>query len=160
MCCMLCDAEMILMNVVQDDTMPVPGFEWRTFMCSACHDVERHFAFVGPGQESDAEPVPISAVSSNGGGCEREPREPSERSEARELQEPSERSEARELQEPSELREFSEASELQEPNELRELREAPSSTETAPSIAPASVIDDERELAPGLFRRLAKKVWW
>jgi hypothetical protein len=188
--CMACDAEMILMNVVQDDTMPVPGFEWRTFMCSACHDVERHFAFVRPGQESDAEPVPIPAVSSNGGGSEHEPREPSERSEASELQEPSELREANELNEPSELREaseaselqepselreanelnepselreFSEASELQEPSELRELRElseASLSADTAPSIAPASVIDDERELAPGLFRRLAKKMRW
>jgi hypothetical protein len=152
-----------LMNVAQDHTMPVPGFEWRTFMCSACHDVERQFAFVRPGQESDAEPVPMPAVSSNGGGSEHEPREPSERSEASELQESSELREANELNEPSELREASEASELQEPSELRELRElseASLSADTAPSIAPASVIDDERELAPGLFRRLAKKMRW
>jgi hypothetical protein len=30
----------------EDDTMPVPGFERRTFMCSACHDVERHLVFI------------------------------------------------------------------------------------------------------------------
>ena len=43
--CLVCNAEMILMKVDQDDTMPVPGFERRTFMCSECHDVERRFVF-------------------------------------------------------------------------------------------------------------------
>jgi hypothetical protein len=32
--CMACGAEMILTNVVQDETMAVPGFEHQTFMCS------------------------------------------------------------------------------------------------------------------------------
>jgi hypothetical protein len=54
--CMACDAEMNLMKVDQDDTMSVPGFEWHTFMCSRCHDFERHFAFVKRSQQSDAEP--------------------------------------------------------------------------------------------------------
>ncbi len=39
--CMACGGEMILMNVVQDDTMVVPGFEHHTFVCSECQDVER-----------------------------------------------------------------------------------------------------------------------
>jgi hypothetical protein len=43
--CMACGAEMILLNVVQDDTMAVPGFEHHTFICSECHDVERRFVF-------------------------------------------------------------------------------------------------------------------
>jgi hypothetical protein len=30
---------MILTNVVQDDTIGVPGFEHQTFMCSKCHDL-------------------------------------------------------------------------------------------------------------------------
>ncbi len=60
--CMVCDAEMILIKVVQDDTMPVPGFERRTFMCSACHDVERHLAFVKQGRERDSEPMPVHAA--------------------------------------------------------------------------------------------------
>ena len=34
--CLACGAEMHLMHVIQDDTMPVPGYEHRTFMCSAC----------------------------------------------------------------------------------------------------------------------------
>ena len=43
--CMACGAEMILMKVVQDDTTSVLGFERHTFMCSACHDVERRLMF-------------------------------------------------------------------------------------------------------------------
>jgi len=45
--CILCDGEMVLMNVVQVDTMLVAGFEHRTFMCSSCQDVERRHVFVG-----------------------------------------------------------------------------------------------------------------
>jgi hypothetical protein len=69
--CLLCDAEMILMNVVQDDTMLVAGFEHHTFMCPSCHDVERRFVFVGAakatpvpatpaiaGEQSESRPVP------------------------------------------------------------------------------------------------------
>src|SRR5438309_3943587 len=68
--CMVCDAEMVLVKVVPDDTMPVPGFERRTFICSACHDVEQHLAFVRPGCESDAEPVPVHVASSNSSNSE------------------------------------------------------------------------------------------
>jgi hypothetical protein len=60
--CLLCDAEMILMNVVQDDTMLVAGFEHRTFMCSSCHDVERRLVFVGA-----AEAIPVPATPSIAG---------------------------------------------------------------------------------------------
>jgi hypothetical protein len=56
--CMACGAEMILMNVVQDETMPVPGFEHRTFMCSACHDVERRLAFTRQ-DENRQDPIPV-----------------------------------------------------------------------------------------------------
>jgi hypothetical protein len=77
--CMLFDAEMILMNVVQDDTMPVAGFEHRTFMCSSCHDVERRLVFVRaaampvpatqstPREQSDSRPVPQHDDSAVGG---------------------------------------------------------------------------------------------
>jgi hypothetical protein len=50
---------MILMSVVRDDTMPVPGFEHHSFMCSACHDVERRLMFTRHGRESDTEPMPM-----------------------------------------------------------------------------------------------------
>jgi hypothetical protein len=57
--CMACGAEMILMNVVPDDTMTVPGFEHHTFRCSDCHDVERRLVFTKQGRESDVGPVPV-----------------------------------------------------------------------------------------------------
>ena len=63
--CMACGAEMILMNVIQDETMPVPGFEHRTFMCSGCHDVERRLAFIPHDdrrQEAIAEAMPVHAA--------------------------------------------------------------------------------------------------
>ncbi len=50
---------MLLMKVVQDDTMAVPGFEHRTFMCSACHDVERRLIFVRPSEQASADAVPV-----------------------------------------------------------------------------------------------------
>jgi hypothetical protein len=69
--CMVCGAEMILMKVVPDDTMPVPGFERRTLMCSACHDVEWHLAFVRPGRQNDAEPMPVNSAPSIADGQRR-----------------------------------------------------------------------------------------
>ena len=67
--CLVCNAEMILMKVDPDDTMPVPGFEWRTFMCSECHDVERRFVFTKHAREGEPETVqvapPIAGEQSN-----------------------------------------------------------------------------------------------
>ena len=51
--CLVCNAEMILMKVDQDDTMPVPGFERRTFMCSECHDVEQRLVFTKHAREAN-----------------------------------------------------------------------------------------------------------
>jgi hypothetical protein len=53
---------MILMNVVQDDTMAVPGFEYHTFMCSECRDAERRLVFTKHGCEGNTEPVPLLAA--------------------------------------------------------------------------------------------------
>jgi hypothetical protein len=72
--CMACGAEMALMNVVQDDTMAVPGFEHHTFMCSGCGDVEQRLVFAKPGEPGPshaaapmpakpAEPLPSHAAS-------------------------------------------------------------------------------------------------
>jgi hypothetical protein len=58
---------MVLVQAVPDDTIPVRGFERRTFMCSACGDVEQQLAFVKHGHKSKAEPVPVHAASSSGG---------------------------------------------------------------------------------------------
>jgi hypothetical protein len=60
--CMACGAEMALMNVVQDDTMAVSGFEHHTFMCSGCGDVEQRLVFAKPGEplpSQAASPVPV-----------------------------------------------------------------------------------------------------
>jgi hypothetical protein len=60
--CMACGAEMILMNVVRDDAMAVPGFEHHTFACSQCHDVERRLVFTKHGREADTQPMPVQAA--------------------------------------------------------------------------------------------------
>jgi hypothetical protein len=60
--CMACGAEMILMNVVQDDTMGVPGFEHRSFMCSECLDVERRLVFTRRDNESAPELMPMNTA--------------------------------------------------------------------------------------------------
>ena len=53
---------MLLMQTVQDETMPVPGFEHHTFMCSSCHDVEHRLAFAKPGEQPRPEAVPVHAM--------------------------------------------------------------------------------------------------
>jgi hypothetical protein len=41
----MCAAEMYVTQVVQDDTMPVPGFEHHTLECLECGDIERRLVF-------------------------------------------------------------------------------------------------------------------
>src|SRR5712691_10338314 len=55
--CMACGAEMVLMNVVEDNTISVSGFEHHTFMCSECHDSERRLMFARHAHEGDAAPT-------------------------------------------------------------------------------------------------------
>jgi hypothetical protein len=57
--CLACDAEMILMNVVRDDTMALLGFEHHSFSCPRCHDVDRRLVFIKHGRQRDAEPMPL-----------------------------------------------------------------------------------------------------
>ena len=59
---MACGAEMILTNVVEDDTMAVPGFEHRTFVCSQCQDVEQRLVFTKQSCEGDVEPMAEQAA--------------------------------------------------------------------------------------------------
>ncbi len=54
---------MSLIDVAQDDTMPVPGFEHHSFTCSACGDAERRLVFRQMGQ-TDERPVPAREVPS------------------------------------------------------------------------------------------------
>ena len=53
---------MILMNVVPDDTMAVPGFEHHSFMCSECQDMERRLVFTKHGREEAPESMPVHAA--------------------------------------------------------------------------------------------------
>ena len=62
--CMACGAEMVLMSVVADETMPVSGFEHHTFTCSECEDVERRLVFTKHGREGDMSTVPEHAAPS------------------------------------------------------------------------------------------------
>ena len=57
--CMMCGAEMILMKVVEDETMAVPGFERQAYMCSVCYDTENRLVFNKHAKERDAEAVPV-----------------------------------------------------------------------------------------------------
>ena len=53
---------MMLMNVVQDDTMVVPGFEHHTFKCSECQDVEQRLVFTKQDRDGDTKPMPEQAT--------------------------------------------------------------------------------------------------
>jgi hypothetical protein len=55
--CLACGADMILMSVVPDETMPVAGFEHHTFMCSECYDIERRLFFAKPSEPIDPGPI-------------------------------------------------------------------------------------------------------
>jgi hypothetical protein len=43
--CLLCGTEMVLIDVVKDHAMMVPGFEHQTFKCPKCHEIDQRFAF-------------------------------------------------------------------------------------------------------------------
>ena len=59
--CMGCGAEMILMKVVPDDSMPVPGFERHAYMCRVCGETENRLMFNKPApvRESETETVSV-----------------------------------------------------------------------------------------------------
>jgi hypothetical protein len=57
--CLACGAEMRLERVAADDSMPVPGFEHHTFICSACGDIERRRVFNRHGERTHADPVAL-----------------------------------------------------------------------------------------------------
>jgi len=59
--CLVCDAEMDLVEVVPDDTMPVPGYEHNTFRCPQCGDEERRLLFARADETRAAEPEPSAS---------------------------------------------------------------------------------------------------
>jgi hypothetical protein len=44
--CTACGAELILTNVVPDDTVAARGVEHHTFICCGCHVTERRIVFI------------------------------------------------------------------------------------------------------------------
>ena len=60
--CTACGAELILTNVVPDETGAVGGVEHHTFVCSACHVTERRVVFIKDGRETDSPPVPMQTA--------------------------------------------------------------------------------------------------
>jgi hypothetical protein len=56
--CTACGAELILTNVVPDDTIGVRGFERHSFICSVCPVTEQRVLFMRHGREDDAEIIP------------------------------------------------------------------------------------------------------
>jgi hypothetical protein len=51
--CTACDAELILTNVVPENTVAVRGFEHHTFICSGCHSTVRRVVFTRHGREEE-----------------------------------------------------------------------------------------------------------
>jgi hypothetical protein len=56
--CRACGAELILTNVVPDDTVALRGVEHHTFVCSGCHVTEDRVVFIKDGRETDSHPCP------------------------------------------------------------------------------------------------------
>jgi hypothetical protein len=60
--CMVCGAEMRVMQVVPDETMAVPGYERHTLQCSDCGDVETRLVFSREKTPVDRAPIPPAAA--------------------------------------------------------------------------------------------------
>jgi hypothetical protein len=60
--CTACGAELILTNVVPDDTVAVHGVERHTFICSGCHVTEHRVVFIKDGRETDSPLMPMEAA--------------------------------------------------------------------------------------------------
>jgi hypothetical protein len=60
--CTACGAELILTNVVPDDTVAVRGVEHHTFICSGCRFTEHRVLFIKAGRETDSTPMPMQAA--------------------------------------------------------------------------------------------------
>jgi hypothetical protein len=65
--CLMCDAEMILIKALADESVGVPGFERHTLQCSCCGDVEERLVF---GAKAGSRPAEVRAppVSPDAGG--------------------------------------------------------------------------------------------
>ena len=64
--CIACGAEMRLMEVVEDNTMMVPGYEHHIFMCTFCPEVERRLTFRSQNAQDAPDATPVSPASPSG----------------------------------------------------------------------------------------------
>jgi hypothetical protein len=55
---------MILIKIVEDETMMVRGFERHTYRCSACSDIEERFVFIKHASEGEVDAAPLKTPSS------------------------------------------------------------------------------------------------
>jgi hypothetical protein len=62
MLCRSCGGELILTNVVPDDTVAARGVEIHTFICSECHVTEHRVVFIKGGRETDSPTMPMQAA--------------------------------------------------------------------------------------------------
>jgi hypothetical protein len=58
--CMACAAEMILVNAIEDHSMPVAGFERRAYICSLCNETEQRLVFNKPSAQAESTVAPVS----------------------------------------------------------------------------------------------------
>jgi hypothetical protein len=56
--CLVCGAEMRVVEVAADDTMRVSGYEYHTLQCSGCDDIERRLVFSREAIVRPAKPAP------------------------------------------------------------------------------------------------------
>jgi hypothetical protein len=164
--CLVCNAEMILMKVDQDDTMPVHGFERRTFICSKCHDVERRFVFSNHAREGEPETVqvapPIAGEQSNNepiadeqGDNEPVPLE----SEPESVQVAPPIAGEQDDNKPAPLEgEPEQLAQVAPPIAGEQDDNKPAPLNTAPSIAPSSTVEDRSAVTPGFLKRVIAKV--
>jgi len=64
MFCMECGAEMRLVEVAKLNTMPVSGFEHRTWQCSGCSAVEQRMTFTREKTPAKTEPIELTRTGS------------------------------------------------------------------------------------------------
>ena len=70
--CMLCGADMRLIEVVPDDTAMVAGYERHTLQCTSCNDVERRLVFSREKTPIDNVPAPPKTEVTSGSVSQRE----------------------------------------------------------------------------------------
>jgi hypothetical protein len=154
--CLVCNAEMILMKVDQDDTMPVPGFERRTFICSECHDVERRFVFTKHAREGEPETVQVAPPIA-GEQDDNKPA-PLEGEPEQLVQVAPPIADEQGDNEPVPLESEPEPVQVAPPIAGEQDDNKPAPLNTAPSIAPSSTVEDRSAVTPGFLKRVIAKV--